>query len=63
MSTEDKDLDNIKVQEELDGGAVVELPDHLATNNDDDDDDQQRPAIGHQVFHGRLSFSQNHHPR
>jgi hypothetical protein len=41
MTTEDKDLDNIKVQEELDGGAVVELPDHLATNNDDDDDDNK----------------------
>lgn len=42
MSTDDKEID-IKVSEDKDGGAVVELPEHLApvNENDDADDDNQ----------------------
>lgn len=42
MSTEDKEID-IKVSEDKDGGAVVELPEHLApvNENEDADDDNQ----------------------
>lgn len=38
MSTETKESDDIVVMEEKDGGAVVELPDHLAPDNDGDDE-------------------------
>ena len=38
MSTEPKESDDIVVMEEKDGGAVVELPDHLAPDNDGDDE-------------------------
>lgn len=42
MSTDDKEID-IKVSEDKDGGAVVELPEHLApvNENEDADDDNQ----------------------
>ena len=44
MSTETKESDDIKVMEEKDGGAVVELPDHLA--QDDEGEDEQRAEGG-----------------
>jgi len=44
MSTEIKESDDIKVMEEKDGGAVVELPDHLA--QDDEGEDEQRAEGG-----------------
>ena len=44
MSTEDKDID-IKISEDKDGGAVVELPDHIPGDNaEDKDDDTQDEA-------------------
>ena len=44
MSTETKESDDIKVMEEKDGGAVVELPDHLA--QDEEGEDEQRAEGG-----------------
>ena len=39
MTTEDKDLDQIKVSEDKDGGAVVELPESMSAAEDGDNDD------------------------
>ena len=36
MTTENKELDDIKVSEGSDGGAVVELPDNLVVQDDED---------------------------
>ena len=53
MSTEDKDID-IKISEDKDGGAVVELPDHIPGDNaaddkDDDNNDDEAHAEGGKV--------------
>jgi hypothetical protein len=46
MTTENKDSDDIKVMEEKDGGAVVELPDHLAQNDEGEGEEEQRAEGG-----------------
>lgn len=50
MSTEDKDLEQIKISEGQDGGAVVELPESMSAaedgNNHDDNTNEEKHAEG-----------------
>ena len=51
MTTEN-DLDKIKVTEEADGSAVIDLPDSIESPDQDDNDDQQMAAGGSADDHG-----------
>ena len=51
MTTEN-DLDKIKVTEEADGSAVIDLPDSIESPDQDDNEDQQMAAGGSADDHG-----------